>query len=135
MPASVNALRVGDAMSERGWHLNGLSNPPAVHIACTVSKHLVIHILDCTEGPLSILKQRLTVPVADQFIADLKDCVREAKSKPSVIGQMVTVYGMHCHFIISDVFPPLSYQHLLILFFPWLPNLLSPTHLHCNRFG
>jgi sphinganine-1-phosphate aldolase len=33
----VNALEVGDAMSKRGWHLNGLSNPPAVHIACTVS--------------------------------------------------------------------------------------------------
>lgn len=23
-------------MSLRGWHLNGLSDPPAVHIACTV---------------------------------------------------------------------------------------------------
>jgi sphinganine-1-phosphate aldolase len=41
VPASVNALRVGDAMSERGWHLNGLSDPPAVHIACTVSIHLM----------------------------------------------------------------------------------------------
>jgi sphinganine-1-phosphate aldolase len=33
----VNALEVGDGMSKRGWHLNGLSDPPAVHIACTVS--------------------------------------------------------------------------------------------------
>jgi sphinganine-1-phosphate aldolase len=32
----VNVLEVGDAMSKRGWHLNGISNPPAVHIACTV---------------------------------------------------------------------------------------------------
>lgn len=37
-PAIVSALRIGDAMSERGWHLNGLRDPPAVHIACTVSK-------------------------------------------------------------------------------------------------
>jgi sphinganine-1-phosphate aldolase len=33
---AVNVLEVGDAMAKRGWHLNGLSNPPAVHIACTV---------------------------------------------------------------------------------------------------
>jgi hypothetical protein len=32
----VNVLEVGDAMSKRGWHLNGLSNPAAIHIACTV---------------------------------------------------------------------------------------------------
>lgn len=38
---SVDALAVGDAMSKRGWHLNGLSSPPAVHIACTVSQNLI----------------------------------------------------------------------------------------------
>lgn len=32
----VNVLEVGDAMARRGWHLNGLMNPAAVHIACTV---------------------------------------------------------------------------------------------------
>jgi sphinganine-1-phosphate aldolase len=35
--ATVNALEVGDAMFKRGWHLNALSGPAAVHIACTVS--------------------------------------------------------------------------------------------------
>ena len=33
---SVDALEVGDAMGRRGWHLNGLSDPKSVHIACTV---------------------------------------------------------------------------------------------------
>ena len=33
---SVDALEVGDAMSRRGWHLIGLSDPKSVHIACTV---------------------------------------------------------------------------------------------------
>jgi sphinganine-1-phosphate aldolase len=33
---SVSVLEVGDAMGKRGWHLNGISGPPAVHIACTV---------------------------------------------------------------------------------------------------
>lgn len=33
---AVNVLEVGDAMAQRGWHLNALSKPAAVHIACTV---------------------------------------------------------------------------------------------------
>lgn len=32
----VNVLEVGDAMATRGWHLNAMSNPPGIHIACTV---------------------------------------------------------------------------------------------------
>lgn len=39
----VNVLEVGDAMSQRGWHLNALSGPAAVHIACTVSRTLRAH--------------------------------------------------------------------------------------------
>ncbi|ELU36202.1 hypothetical protein AG1IA_09768 [Rhizoctonia solani AG-1 IA] len=69
--AKLNVLEVGDLMSHRGWHLNALSNPAAVHIACT----------------------RLTVPMADQFIADLKDCITEAHGKPAGKGNMVALYG------------------------------------------
>ncbi|EGO00216.1 hypothetical protein SERLA73DRAFT_89122 [Serpula lacrymans var. lacrymans S7.3] len=68
----VNVLEVGDAMSKRGWHLNGISSPAAVHIACT----------------------RLTVPLVDTFIADLKDSVQEAKTAPSGKGTMVALYGL-----------------------------------------
>ncbi|KAL5528632.1 DPL1 [Sanghuangporus sanghuang] len=76
----LNILAVGDKMSERGWHLNGLQKPAAVHIAVT----------------------RLTVPVVDQFIADLKDCVREVKVLSSSMsseekgeeGNMVALYGL-----------------------------------------
>ena len=42
--------------------------------------------------------QRLTVPVVDQFIADLKDCIREEKIEPKKAkgeeGNMVALYGM-----------------------------------------
>ncbi|PPQ83056.1 hypothetical protein CVT24_012008 [Panaeolus cyanescens] len=69
---SVDALEVGDAMGKRGWHLNGLSSPKSVHIACT----------------------RLTLPIVDNFIADLKDAVREAKVAPSGSGTMVSLYGL-----------------------------------------
>ncbi|KAF8893548.1 pyridoxal phosphate-dependent transferase [Infundibulicybe gibba] len=68
----VNVLEVGDAMGRRGWHLNALSGPAAVHIACT----------------------RLTVTMVDTFIADLKDAVRDAKIAPSGEGTMVAVYGL-----------------------------------------
>jgi len=68
----VNVLEVGDAMSRRGWHLNALSGPPAVHIACT----------------------RLTVTMLDTFIADLKDSIKEARLSPSGKGTMVSLYGL-----------------------------------------
>ena len=37
---TLNVLEVGDAMGKKGWHLNGISNPPAVHIAVTVRRLL-----------------------------------------------------------------------------------------------
>ncbi|KAI9062826.1 PLP-dependent transferase [Trametes sanguinea] len=70
--SELNVLEVGDAMSKKGWHLNALSQPAAVHIAVT----------------------RLSVPVVDQFIADLKDSVRDAQITPSGKGTMVTLYGL-----------------------------------------
>lgn len=68
----VNVHEVGDAMSKKGWHLNALTGPAAVHIACT----------------------RLTLPLVDTFIADLRDSVQEAKSAPSGKGTMVMLYGL-----------------------------------------
>ncbi|KAG8721633.1 hypothetical protein FRC08_011561 [Ceratobasidium sp. 394] len=32
--------------------------------------------------------------MAEQFIADLKDCVAEAKGKPAGKGNMVALYGL-----------------------------------------
>lgn len=34
--AKVNPLKIGDLMAKKGWHLNALQNPNAVHIAVTV---------------------------------------------------------------------------------------------------
>lgn len=68
----VDAFEVGDAMSKRGWHLASVTNPKAIHLAVT----------------------RLTVPVVDTFLADLKDAVQEAKLAPSGKGTMVALYGL-----------------------------------------
>ncbi|KAJ7217718.1 pyridoxal phosphate-dependent transferase [Mycena pura] len=43
----VNVLEVGDKMSQRGWHLNALTGPAAVHIACTVSAAFFCYALLC----------------------------------------------------------------------------------------
>ena len=37
--------------------------------------------------------QRLSVPIVDAFLEDLKDAIREAKLNPSGKGTMVTLYG------------------------------------------
>ena len=37
--------------------------------------------------------QRLTVPLVDNFISDLKDAIREAKLAPTGKGTMVMLYG------------------------------------------
>ncbi|EKM54708.1 uncharacterized protein PHACADRAFT_258725 [Phanerochaete carnosa HHB-10118-sp] len=81
-PASVVAFgssdpkcsihEVGDIMSKKGWHLNGIVRPDAIHIALT----------------------RLTVPMVDTFIADLHDAVHEARDTPSGKGTMVQLYGL-----------------------------------------
>lgn len=34
---TLNIYVVGDMMSKRGWHLNALANPSALHLAVTVS--------------------------------------------------------------------------------------------------
>ena len=61
----LNVLEVGDKMSKMGWHLNGASNPPAVHIAVTVR----LSRLSCSVpfplrrvAPLTLPSSRFTLP-------------------------------------------------------------------------
>ncbi|WFD44869.1 sphinganine-1-phosphate aldolase [Malassezia psittaci] len=69
----INIYDVGDQMSQRGWHLNAIGGDvPAIHLACT----------------------RLTVPVVDEFIRDLKQSVAQSRTKPASPGTMATVYGL-----------------------------------------
>lgn len=36
--STIDILKVGGVMGKKGWHLNALQNPAAVHIAITVRK-------------------------------------------------------------------------------------------------
>lgn len=67
------------------------------------------------EGSLSYhlsFSQRLTVPVVHQFIADLKDCVKEVKTMPASAkqGNMVMLYGPSFLSSIAHCPPPVPFN-------------------------
>lgn len=70
----LDVYRVLDELGKRGWNLNGLHRPAAVHLCVTL---------------------RHTQPgVAERFVADLKASVAEVKGSPASSGGMAPVYGM-----------------------------------------
>ncbi len=70
----MDIYKVMDAMTERGWSLNGLYKPPCLHI-CTTLRH--------------------TQPgIAERFIEDLKASVAHVKANPSEQGRLAPIYGM-----------------------------------------
>jgi hypothetical protein len=71
---TLNIYQVLDFMARRGWSLNGLHHPAAVHLAVTL---------------------RHTEPgVAQAFIADLQAAVDYVKAHPQEQGGMAPIYGM-----------------------------------------
>jgi sphinganine-1-phosphate aldolase len=70
----LDIYQVMENMGHRGWSLNGLQRPAAVHIAVTL---------------------RHTQPgVADRFLADLAASAGEVRANPGVSTGMAPVYGM-----------------------------------------
>ncbi len=70
----IDIYQVMEAMSARGWSLNGLQRPPAAHLAVTL---------------------RHTLPgVAERFLADLAASVAEVQANPEVRTGLAPVYGM-----------------------------------------
>jgi glutamate/tyrosine decarboxylase-like PLP-dependent enzyme len=70
----LNVYQVLDAMTKKGWHLNGLHRPPCVHITVTL--------------------RHAQPGVAERFVADLRDAVEWARAHPGEKGGMAPVYGM-----------------------------------------
>ncbi|MBU1879357.1 MAG: aspartate aminotransferase family protein, partial [Chloroflexi bacterium] len=72
--ATLDIYKVMDAMSERGWSLNGLHHPTCIHICVTL---------------------RHTQPgVAERFVTDLRAAVEHVKAHPEEKGHMAPVYGL-----------------------------------------
>ncbi len=71
---TLNIYQVMEQMTHRGWSLNGLHKPSAVHIAITL---------------------RHTQPgVAERFLSDLRESVSYVKKHPQEKGTLAPVYGL-----------------------------------------
>ncbi|MBQ2774448.1 MAG: aspartate aminotransferase family protein [Clostridia bacterium] len=74
--SNVNIFAVGDVMEEKGWHIDRLQHPDALHAMVTAPHEKVV----------------------EQYLADLKDAVETVKAHPELAdsGQAAT-YGMISH--------------------------------------
>jgi sphinganine-1-phosphate aldolase len=95
---SLDIFQVMDAMGKKGWALNGLFSPPAVHLCITL---------------------RHTQPgVAERFIEDLKTSVEAVKAKPSSRGGLAPVYGMASRMPFRGMVSDLLKRYLDVLYKP-----------------
>jgi glutamate/tyrosine decarboxylase-like PLP-dependent enzyme len=93
---TLDIYKVMDAMSKRGWSLNGLHKPAAVHIALTL---------------------RHTVPgVAERFVEDLRAAVTHVKAHPEDKGEMAPVYGLAANLPLRGVVSDLLKRYMDVLY-------------------
>ncbi len=71
---TVDVFRVLDEMSKRGWSLNGLQSPPAVHVCLTL--------------------RHAQPGVVEAFERDLRDSVQAVRDVPPSKDGMAPVYGL-----------------------------------------
>jgi sphinganine-1-phosphate aldolase len=71
---SLDIYKVLEAMSHKGWSLNGLHKPACVHLCVTL--------------------RQAQPGVADRFLQDLQEAVEHVKANPQEKGSMAPVYGM-----------------------------------------
>ncbi len=71
---TLDIYKVMERLGARGWNLNGLHKPPAVHL-CVTLRH-------AQPG------------VVDRFLADLRAAVDHVRAHPEEKGTMAPVYGM-----------------------------------------
>lgn len=85
--AGLDVYRVMDEMSHRGWSLNGLHRPAALHVCATL--------------------RHAEPGVVERLLADLEASVADARARPEADGGMAPVYGMAATLpdrsIVSDV--------------------------------
>jgi len=79
----ADVFRLLEAMTRRGWRLNGLHHPPAIHLAVTL-RH-------AAEG------------VVERFLSDLGEALDEVRHAPPGETDSVPVYGMAATFPVRGV--------------------------------
>jgi len=92
----TDIYRVMDCLARRGWSLNGLHRPPALHICVTL---------------------RHTQPgLAEQFLDDLRSSVEEASQRPQGSGGMAPIYGMAATLPLRGVIDEMLKRYLDLLY-------------------
>jgi glutamate/tyrosine decarboxylase-like PLP-dependent enzyme len=92
----TDIYKVMEGMTRRGWSLNGLHKPPAVHLAVTL---------------------RHTEPgVAERFVVDLREAVAHVKAHPEEKGEMAPVYGLAANLPLRGVVSDLLKRYLDALY-------------------
>ncbi|MDJ0989916.1 MAG: aminotransferase class V-fold PLP-dependent enzyme [Desulfobacterales bacterium] len=92
----LDIYRVMDAMSHRGWSLNGLHRPSCVHLCVTL---------------------RHTRPgVAARFLDDLTTAVAEVKQNPATESGMAPVYGLAANLPLRGVVGDILKAYVDILY-------------------
>jgi glutamate/tyrosine decarboxylase-like PLP-dependent enzyme len=94
--ADFSVYKILDVMSTRGWNLNGLHKPPAVHLCVTLRV--------AQDG------------VPERFVEDLGDAVRQVRADPKVKGGMAPVYGMAATVPFRGVVSDLLERYMDMLF-------------------
>jgi glutamate/tyrosine decarboxylase-like PLP-dependent enzyme len=93
---TLDIYKVLEAMSRKGWSLNGLHKPASVHLCVTL---------------------RHTQPgVAEQFLRDLQESVAYVKEHPDEKGTMAPVYGMAATLPLRGVVSDMLKRYLDLIF-------------------
>ena len=93
---TLDIYRVLDAMTARGWSLNGLHRPPCVHIAVTL--------------------RHAQPGVAERFTSDLRAAVDEVKASPKQKGGMAPVYGLAATMPVRGAIDDMLTQYMDLLY-------------------
>lgn len=92
----LNIFQILELMSERGWSLNGLHHPPAVHIAVTL--------------------RHAQPGVAARFLEDLGAAVAAVRASPRARSGMAPVYGLAASLPLRGVVSDLLRRYIDLLY-------------------
>ncbi len=93
---TLNIYQVMERMAQRGWSLNGLHRPAAVHLCVTL---------------------RHTQPgVGVRFLADLEASIRDVKAAPNARGSLAPVYGLAASLPLRGVVNDLLARYVDVLY-------------------
>lgn len=92
----LDIYRVLEEMTKRGWGLNGLHKPPAIHI-CVTLRH--------TQRGL-----------AERFLSDLRETAAAVKANPQEKGEMAPLYGIAATFPARGVVSDILKQYIDLLY-------------------